>query len=258
MITKLDDELPCVIPNSVSTHPVALYIVVFTIVILAVIVNGYIFAVHLMFKELRKVFGKLLMLHSLFTVCSSVGFLAKVIMLQSQTGRQLIACFLLSICEVAVSAGTDDVTATCMLHCLAYILYRSFKLQRISKEDSKSWYRYYIACILGSMALVLFLMISYDVGIDQGAHILPNGDCSVGDVLFGHVKSISLVINKSAQVLFFLAYLYFKYQLNKDVQNPALLKSQDKLLHQIAITLGATIGSVLELRVYGGIRSIPC
>jgi len=46
--------------------------------------------------------------------------------------------------------------------------------------------------------------------------------------ILGWSQSTTTYTSKSAQVLLFLVYMY---QLNKDVQNPVLLKSQEKLEH---------------------------
>ena len=56
------------------------------------------------------------------------------------------------------------------------------------------------------------------------------------------VISISSHVSKSAQIMLFLVYLYYKYKLNRDVQDAAILRSQDRLLHKIAMVMGATIG----------------
>ena len=83
-------------------------------------------------------------------------------------------------------------------------------------------------------------MMSYDLGIHRGAHILPNGvDCAVTVHFIGRVIIITAFFHKSIQFPTFLVYLYYKYS---DVQDPAILNSQEKVLHKIAITMGATVG----------------
>jgi len=118
-----------------------------------------------------------------------------------------------------------------MLHHLAYIVCRSNQLQRITKEESKPLLRWHIGYILGTMFLVVFLMIIYDVGVHQGAHILPNVECTTSDPLNSTVLSINGGVQKSIQVVLFTFYLYYKYQLTKNVQNPDMPQSQEKLLH---------------------------
>ena len=243
-IAKLDNELVCLIPNTKDSSVAEVYVVMLLFTTFVLIVNGCVIVVHLMFKQLRTSFGKLLMLYCLNIICMAISFFVRTMMVLSQTGRLLLACHFLTLSVVAFSVGYE-VTATCMLHSLMYILYRSNQLQQITKEESRSLYRWHIGYILGSLLLVAFLMISYDVGVHRGAHILPNGECTTSDPLNSAVLSINGTIQKSIQVLLFAFYLYYKYQLNKDVQNPDILQSQEKLLHGIAIAMGATIGLAL-------------
>ena len=181
------------------------------------------------------------MFYSLFIILMTTAFLAVVIMHLSETGSQLISCHLFSLCLIVLPVS-HQATATCILHCFAYVLYRSSKLQRITKEETLSIYRWYITFILVAMFLVAFLATSYDLGVNQGAHILPNGDCNNAAHLVMIFVTISDSIQKTTQIALFLAYLYYKHQLNKDVQSSTILRSQEKLLHLIAIAMGATIG----------------
>ena len=68
MITKIDDELPCLeYPNTTdNSHTIHQYVQVITI-LLQISVCAYTLTVHLLFKNLRRsLFGKLLMLYNLF------------------------------------------------------------------------------------------------------------------------------------------------------------------------------------------------
>jgi len=142
---------------------------------------------------------------------------------------------------VAFAVGLEA-TATSLLHHLTYIVYRSNQLQRITKEESKSLYRWHIGYILGTVFLVAFLTIIYDMGVHEGAHIFPSGDCNNLVPLISTVLSTSSGMQKSIQVVLFAFYLYYKYQLTKDVQNNDMLQNQEKLLHRIGAAMGATIG----------------
>ena len=44
--------------------------------------------------------------------------------------------------------------------------------------------------------------------------------------------------------MLFTTYLYYIYQISKDVTNPALLESQQSLLHKIGLAMGAVVGLV--------------
>jgi len=240
MITRLDDELPCAV--STSEAPDLVGIATFSsILMLLVLVNGYVFVVHLMFKKLRTKIGKLLMLRSILIILMAVNLLVKVLMESSQAWNQLIACHFVSL-FTAIFSNAQEVAATCILHCFAYILYRSNKLQRISEAESKSLYRWYVTYILATVSLVSFVTISYDIGINRGLHILPSGDCSSNNDFMDNITNIFTNVQKSAQVILFFIYLYYKHQLNKDVQSSTILRSQEKMLNKIAIAMGASVG----------------
>jgi len=101
--------------------------------ILIAIVNGYVVVVHLM---LRTLFGKLLMIYSILSICLNVSFVTKALMMVLQIGRQLLACHFFTI-RVMICAVGSDVSGTCILLCFVHIFYCNNKLQRISKEESR-------------------------------------------------------------------------------------------------------------------------
>jgi len=138
MIAKLNDDMLCVLPS--ATDPIEIIVMV-TAIMLVVVMNCIILVTHLMFKELRTaVFGKLLMLYNLLILCLALSFVALVVILISQTGGLLIVCHGLIISTTVLAAGSD-MTATCMLHCLPYILYHSYKLQQISEHEFKNLFK---------------------------------------------------------------------------------------------------------------------
>jgi len=99
------------------------------------------------------------------------------------------------------------------------------------KESQISVYRY-ITFILGTMHVSHFLFndISYDIGVNQGAHIFPSGNCITDDNLVNIAVSTSDCILKSIQIVLFLVYFYYKYQLNKDAQSSILISWYTKFL----------------------------
>jgi len=203
MIVKLDDELPCAVSNGKAFTQSLLGITFVLILLAIVLMNVYVIVVHLMFKQLRTTIGKLLMLNNLFIALMTTGFLLKIMLLASQTGRWLIACHCLTLSLILFSVGFQT-AATCILHSFAYILYRSSMLQCVSKGETKSLYRWYITFIFGAILLNSFLAISYDIGVNQGAHIFPSGDCVTGGNLVNNVVSITHGILKSIQIVLFL------------------------------------------------------
>ena len=141
IIAKLPTELPCGPPNNGATNSsVSLLIVIWACVIVVVFMNGYVVAIHLMFKELRSSFiGKLLLLYCLAIACMAIGVATKMVM-SLQTGRIQLVCHFLSF-FILLDAVSFDCLATCILHGFAYIVYRTNKLQQISKGESKTLFR---------------------------------------------------------------------------------------------------------------------
>jgi len=241
-IAKQQNELPCLNPhNDITGDKIILRVTIYLSSMLIIIINGIVFIIHLMFKQLHTIFGKLIMIHSLGIICLAIALIAKALFPPTDTGRLLLVCHFASISLLVFNAGSSA-SATCMLHFLAYILHCSNKLQQISKEESKSIFRWYIVYILGSVFAVSFLALSYDVGVNNGTHIFPNTDCDAIDDLVKHAVNAITSTNKSIQIVLFVVYLYYKYQLNKDVQNSSILNSQEKLLHRIAVAIGTTVG----------------
>jgi len=242
MIAKHQNEMPCLVPhNGIASEKVFLRVVLYFSSTLLIIINGIVFIIHLMFKQLRTIFGKLLMIHSLGIICLAIAHITKVSFPPTGTGRLLLVCHFVTI-GILVFNASSSLSATCMLHFLAYILYRSHRLQQITKEERQSLFRWYVTYILGSVFAVSFLTLSYDVGVNNGAHIFPRTDCSAIDGLVRHGANVITTINKSIQIVLFAVYLYYKYQLNKDVQNSTILISQEKQLHRIAVAMGTTVG----------------
>ena len=126
-IAKLDNKLACPTPNTTKTSVTVANIVMSFINVLLLFIGGSVTIVHLMFKELCTLFGKLLMLHCLFPFSVVITYFVRLIVELSPTVRQLTACHFL-ILGIVVSAVGYEVTVTSMLHSLTYILYRSNQL----------------------------------------------------------------------------------------------------------------------------------
>ena len=97
MITKIDDELPCLeYPNTTdNSHTLYHYLHLITL-LLQIPVCGYTLTVHLLIKNLRRsLFGKLLMLYSLFVVIRNITAIALLIM------RHWITVHSQTVCHIA-------------------------------------------------------------------------------------------------------------------------------------------------------------
>ena len=81
VIAKIDDELPYLeYPNTIDDNEVFKSIGVLTTSSLIMIMSAYILIVHLLFKELQTLFGKLLIFYNLCMVSTSTNVMALLLM----------------------------------------------------------------------------------------------------------------------------------------------------------------------------------
>ena len=208
------------------------------------LVNGYIIVVHLMFKQLRNLFGKLLMLSSLAVVCVSI---TTIILMPLLAMGMHTACHHITVLSLYQGISVE-VFAACILQYIIYTVHRSYKLRSpISEAKSKVFFRCYIYFWVAMMFVVLLLMICHDVISRDGSYILPNDNCGYTTKLTFFLSMMCNSPLKAAQIVMFMMYLYYKYKLNKttrvhDVEEAAKRLSHQRQLNTIAIVMGATIG----------------
>ena len=253
MIAKDMNELSCVMPETEFLG------VQLALMMIFVMISGYMVAVHLIFKELRNTGGKLLMLYNLAIVCFSIAAAVQIIQFKEAV-NSLPFCYIVAI-VILISGASIEALATCILHQIAYIMYSSKKLRAIQLEESKQRFTYYMIYVLGTAMFTLFLMICYDLATgDYKALLQPDGHCID---LYGHPDygtaqiglSIS-AINKMAQFVLFIAYLYYMYKLNKNITNPAVLEKQQPLLRKIGTAMGAVVGLAYLMHIVDAIFNI--
>jgi len=125
-------------------------------------------------------------------------------------------------------------------------VYCSEKLRTIEPEDRKRWAKYYALYYLTIVVFVMLCIISYDIARDNiNSIIQPDGHCIYIGKHIHDTLRISITvsgINKIIQLVLFISYLYYTYQLNKDISNPAILESQQSLFHKISLAMGAVVG----------------
>ena len=248
VIAKTDDETFCLKHQSTSSIKDILIAVLFpSLTLLMMIMSAYILIVHLLFKELRTLFGKLLIFYSLsiLSMCGSsvaLSVMHRHVMVNSQT-----------ICHTAMIVFTIantwvEVSATNMLIHLAYIMYRCYHMKsQISNKVSKFLYRCYNAHAFITLILLFFLTIAYDLRTGNGRYtLLPNGHChfidrSMTSYMTIYLSDIFAFINKFAQITMFVAYLVYFYKL-KMIMNDLQACDYNRELFRIAIAMGATVG----------------
>ena len=210
--------------------------------VVVTVISGFIIAVHLMLKELRTITGKLLMLYNLAVVLTNT---AAVSMQNLVAPDSLMFCYTFTIVFL-VARVCVEVLATCILHQVVYTMYCSNKLIRITPEDRRHYFRYYMIYLLGSVLLGLFFIVSFDVATrNYRSLLLPDGHCAYIVETYYSTEQIILgiiAINKVAQLLLFVAYLYYVYELSKDVNDPTILETQLTILRKLGFATGAVVG----------------
>ena len=250
MITKIDDELPCLeYPNTTdNSHTIHHYVLVI-ITLLEILICVYTITIHLLFKNFhRSLFGKLLMFYNLFVVSRNINVIALLIMCHWITVNSQTVCHIATITFILTVSGIEVFTTNILYHS-AYIMYRCYHVKSaMSKKRSEYLFRRYIAYAGFTLILLFFVAIAYDwrTGMDKYT-ILPNGHCSFADpstyntfYLFVFVS----FINKVLQMTMFSAYLYYLYKFNLNVRaaQVTLDVRYSRKLFRIATAMSASIG----------------
>jgi len=210
VITKLENEMSCLIS---SDDRYLSFIAAMLVGFLLVLVSGYTATIHIMFKKFREtLFGKLLMFYSLSVVSLNLALTALLVTHFALTASSYIVRHLI----VFVVLLTTELLATCLLHHLTYLMYRSYKVRpEMSDETSKHFYKRYIAYVVGTILISGVLVIPYDLVTGNGRNTrLANGHCAleIFDVYDPALFMTGIAyINKIAQVVIFIIYLLYAY-----------------------------------------------
>ena len=248
VIVKIDNEIPCLQHHSTALSITDILIGAFfgSLTLLMMIMAAYILIVHLLFKELRTLFGKLLILYSLsiLSMCGSsvvLSMMHRQIMVNSQ-----IVCHT-GMIMFTIAYTWVEISATNILTHLAYIMYRCYNLKpEISNKKSKFLFRCYNAHAFITLILLFFLTIAYDWRTGNAKNtLLPNGHCNFIDQYSYntiYLSDIFAFINKFAQITMFSAYLVYFYKLKVIMNNLQSFTGYNQELFRIAIAMGATVG----------------
>jgi len=240
VIAMEEDPRPCV--TTVADDRTGEFIGLVATGISIAVVSGYILIVHLLYKELRNVFGKLLMLYN-GALCLQC-IIAVVLMIthfRIPTNSQFICqllFFLFMQGDMAI-----EVFATCILAYLAYIVYLSDKLQQNSPSRKKRFFRYSLAYCISSLVLFGSFILAHDLETGNGRYtILPSGHCSywASDYDTILIPRTNSAINKMIQIALFIVYLCYYYKFNTDITEVS--ETNKKHLFKIAVSIGGTVG----------------
>ena len=253
VISKIDDELSCFSKddskaddNMADGNWIGRFIGSLSLVLLITMASGYVIIAHLLFKELRTLFGKLLILYNLCVISTMSTIIAMLLMHYWIAVNSQIVCHIAMIIFMIMSTGMELFAANILTH-LAYIMYRCYNLKsEISNRNSIFLFRCYNAYAFITLILFFFLTIAYDWRTGNAKYtLLSNGHCNFIDQhsyksLF--LSNIFIIINKSIQIAMFLAYLVYYYKLKAYIRNAQIPMQHNQELFRIAITMGATIG----------------
>ena len=242
-IAKNEDRCPCV--TMVADDRTAEFVALVTIETLVAVVSGYILLIHLLYKEFRNLFGKLLMLYNGALCLQCVAAVILMITHFGITTNSQYICqsifFLFMLGDIAI-----EVFATCILAYLAYTVYLSNRLQLPSPSKDKWFFRCSLAYSISLLILFGSFIVARDLQTGNGRYtILPSGHCSywASDYDTMLVPRTNAVINKLFQIALFIVYLCYYYKLSTSITEASeASKKQNRALFKIAISIGGTIG----------------
>lgn len=239
-VPRLYNELVCSM-NDLSDDivlpiPIYIYMAIWTIILL--LVTSYNIVKHILYKKLHNPMGKLLLMYSSFLAISSVSFFMILTLIYQLSINYHHICHAIKITFIATDIGYEA-TATCILLHSAYLLWQCHRMRPAAHNEDKILSRYYFGYIIGTMAISMFIILTYDLGTSRGRF---TGYCDQHDPIFPTMVTIMHTvssINSLLQISLFIGYLYYWYKLrnSQDVTDPQI----NQQIFHIAIAMGATI-----------------
>jgi len=251
LIAKQETELLCpVLPFQELQFSVMMIACV-----LAMLTSGFVIVMHLVFKQLQTTLGKLLILYNFANVCYSAVLFLLCSTFFVVSFASLALCYSLTFFYI-VTGFWARVFATCMLHHVVYVMYCSSKLVAVTPEMTKRCYKQYTIFQLIAILLMASAIVSFDVATGNYRGLLrSDGHCVYITPSNYSTIEVSLGIsgiNYVAQLVLFIAYMYYIYELSKDVDNPEILDNQQSMFRKIGFIVVAAVGlSYLVYALHG-------
>ena len=141
-------------------------------------VSVFILILHLLFKDLHNLFGKLLMSYNLALALTSISSIALQLMHYWITVNSQTICHITTII-ISLAIPGVELYATNILTHSAYLMYRCYHMKKtISKKSSQFLYRCYTTYAAITLVLLFFVVIAYDWRTGNGEYtILASGHC---------------------------------------------------------------------------------
>ena len=246
LISKNDPELFCSSTGTTDNANTPIIRVVTSL--LSTLLSGYIAVLHLMFKELRTIFGKLMIIYNIASSLTSLIIATLMLTHYSIMVYSITPCYLIYFALMQSTMVTEG-SATCITAYFAYVMHQSCKCIEVKKEHNKKFYKNSMKYIFGSLLLFDILIFGYDFGTATFQHaVLPNGHCSY----FAEYHTIEIaqaynIINKIVQIILLAVYFVYYYKLDKmftmlRTSTTNVNHQQNRLFFKLAVTMAATIG----------------
>ena len=245
VIAKQENELPCSNPDLTFDYQLR-HIVEIVEFSLTFVVSGYIIAVHAMFKELRNLLGKLLILYNVAVLGMCISYFGILLTPLQPLLDSLAFCYISTI-GLIVSSVSIEALATCILSHIATTMRHSYKRRsQMPKDTSQRHFNFYVIYTVGITLLDVFLTICFDVATGNYKDaVLPNGQCVTFEVGAYSTLQITFLVNgihKIVQLVRLITYLYYTYKIIKEISNDGASSDLNPYLHKLAVAMGAFIG----------------
>ena len=246
VIARDDNELACVLPDSMlhEDDHIGQLIGPMIVSTLIMTVSGYILIVHLLFKQLHNLMGKLMISYNFTIICHCIIIIAWLLLRYQIPVNSQIICHSIVIL-FHVTAIASETIVTCILTYLVNLMYCSYNLKQMSKSKSKFLFKCYTTYVIGTIIFYLFVTIAYDLKTGNGKYTLDplHGYCIfISEMTYNtyNIGIISAIFNKTTQIVLLIAYLYYLYKIN--AKSEYTQRQYSKQVLMVAISMGANIG----------------
>ena len=248
VIAKTDNEMPCFASQISTADDTNQFVWLLVTSVLIMIISGLIFCINLIFKEVRHLFGQLLMLYNLGWVLLCAIIITQLLMHFKLAINSQIICHVI---KLMIMTGTLNVEglALCTFTHITYVIYLTYKLKRISEHKIKYLRKCYTTYVLCMLAIFISLALIYDIVTGSGRFTLQSdGLCSPymqGSYHTQFIMDLFIGINKVLQVVVLALYFIYFFKLYKTQSKlDPLVFSNSQLnreLFKVALAMAASI-----------------
>ena len=246
-ISRATTETPCLLNylyyGSHLVISILAFLFRFLLVLLIAVASGYVLGIHIMFKVLCKLLGKLLMVYNTAVL---VALFASLLLIMSNL---LFAPGSQAVCQVLVHGYSltfmlYESIGTVVTAQVYYMMYRDYKnMPDISPNWSGQLFEHYMMFAFAPMLPMAILTIGFDFTARVGNEtILPSGHCilppaNLYESLF--LAYMYIALHKICQLLVFIYTLHYFHKLyvsfGKKQQSTAVGKSNCQSVNQIEV-----------------------